>query len=485
MNELLTLIENAGAELTLEKDAVYEIDREVRIEKAITIHGNGAIVRADKKAIGLLVTVSCVTVEDLRMEGFLCAVQVDPFGGECENIAFRNLTIDMLYRAFLVSSCESEGIIRNVTIEDCTLRGADQWNEDEGAGLVPISVSAAKLRDGCTRTVKNAIAENIMIKNNRILGGMRIGMSVSTSVPVSFVDGSLDYEFENNVVRNVSFIGNSAEACWDSPFNIMSGYGNSKNDLMENVLIEGNDLGFGISGCYLHVAETLFGATYDPKIRGVRIMNNHLKRVIEDVGEPSRGLFLTACRGDYYPGVRSYHAVLEDVEVAGNVIDGAGIVIAGIYALLDGDMTFDRNIVQRVDIHHNRILNADYAFTIETAQTEARIYDWNFGYPRHDKRWAPDITDHSVPTLKFLNNEIRDLAIHDNEIDGYRYKVLASAADLRGHAYAEGNKLTENITFENNTYNVGENHFRVAGFIGEDYATDGGGNVVSDVFRTF
>ncbi|MCD8068551.1 MAG: hypothetical protein LUE87_06650, partial [Lachnospiraceae bacterium] len=157
--------------------------------------------------------------------------------------------------------------------------------------------------------------------------------------------------------------------------------------VIDGVEIAENYGGFGIAGIYLYGGETLWSNSDDCVVRNILIRDNHLKRAVEDVGEPTRGLFIASARVDYFENISIENSVMENLDIYGNTIDGAGIVIDGAYSMLDGNLVMRNNVIRNVNIHDNMILNADYAFIFTGAQMEGRRYDWNFGYPRHAKMW--------------------------------------------------------------------------------------------------
>lgn len=288
---------------------------------------------------------------------------------------------------------------------------------------------------------------------------------------------------DSNIFQNLVIRNNYVETCWDSPINIISEFYLCKGSRIEGILIEENELGFGIAGIYLFAnAPTLCDSCDGGVIKNVVIRKNKLTRAVSDVGEPSRGLFITAGRADYYEGTNVRNSKIEVIEICDNVIDGAGINVAGAYALLDGRGETINNVVSDISIHDNIIKNADVAFTFDGTQIEGRRYDWNFGYPRHDKRWLEDLASDEVTTNITRDNRVEGLTCINNTVDGYCYRINASGANVRGHGIASGNQVVKDIVFRDNNFKVGENHVHVADFIGEDYAHDAGGNEVSKEF---
>ncbi len=358
------------------------------------------------------------------------------------------------------------------------------WEDNDGGGAlnIPFSGAAAVARD--VAEVRDCLLEDVWLENNEVHGGLRIGFNSMAAMPSYGQAMALRTRLVNNTVRGLHYIGNWTEQCWDGGFNIVGAFMNTEGSLIEDVELAGNRIGYGITALYMFPGEPIFGPNAGSVIRNVTIRDNEFKCTVDDVGEPIRGIFLAGGRLDYFPGAEARDCVLENVQIFGNTFDGAGPVLTGAYTLLDGEGCCENNVVRNVHIHDNRILNADYAFTVEGAQMEGRRYDWNFGFPRHDKKYLDPVEDDDVVLMRMKNNRVEDVLIEDNVIEGYRYRVLASGADIRGHGLAEENKACKNIVMRNNRYGVGEAHVRVAHYIGEDFCRDGGGNEVDETLRS-
>ena len=462
---------------------VYTINKVLEITVPCTILGNGSVIDANGIDEGLRVSASHVHIEHLKIKKAVNAIFVDPKGGLVEDVVFDSVDVDLINSGYEVGSTASNGITRDVHIKNANVNvfGGDVWQENELAVIIPYNFTAAAGVNGVSE-VSNCVLENLTLESSRVNGPLRIGVNLMSGLPSKFNLAAAQVGYKNNRVSHIKFIGNHFDECWDGTFNTVSNFCNTENSIIEDVEFTNNWCGFGITALYMYACEPVFGSSKGGIYRNVLVKNNYFKRVVKDVGEPTRGIFFGAGRSDYYEGQDISEGLLENIEIVGNIFDGAGPVITAAYCLLDGTQNIHDNHVRNVHVHHNRICNADYAFTFDAVQVEGRRYDWNFGYPRHEKKWYDPITDDSIVTDKMENNTIEDLVCEENEIEGYRYRVVAGGANLRGHSSAKGNKVVKGVVFKNNRFGVGENHVRVADFIGEDFAHDEGGNEVSKEF---
>ena len=486
----LQAVENGICELRAES---YTLSRTLHISSKLALHGNGAVITGSlppasgpyigaAQSSGIYITASNVSISDLTLQEFTCAVDLDSAGRTAENIFLENITVLLKKVAFQFGSSYSEGILRNVCFRGCNvICQPSNWETNELSATLPFTGGAAFARSECD-AVNNCLLEDIWFENNKISGQVRIGFNLVGSATTMEMIASHKGHFSKMTMRGLHFINNTVEQCWDVPLSIVAACHNTTDGLAENIEIIGNRFGHGIAGMYLFAAEPLNGKSENAILRNVSIHDNQITRVIPDVGEPSRSLFIGAARQDYYEGLTIKNALLEKIDISGNTMDGAGPSIVSVYAMLDGKTLCSHNITRDIRIHNNIIQNADYAFMFRAVELEGRRYDWNFGYPRHDMEWLPPIEDDNIPLVTVSDNRIEGLCCENNEIDGYRYRVLAAGADCRGHGFATGNRIYDGIIFRNNTFRTGEGHLRVAGFIGEDYCVDNGKNLVASCF---
>lgn len=463
--------------------AEYPLTQPLTISAPLVLEGHGAKLVGPKEGIGIRVTCGDVTVRDLSLEDFGLAMDLDPAGTLMENVLVENVAVKMLENGFQFGSSHSGSVMRHIRFRGCDVTGADGWVENELALSLPFNGCAAKERLTCPGSVCDCLLEDVWLEHNTVHGGLRVGVNFASAMPDMADPMNPSGLRSGNTIRGLHLIGNKIDECWDGPFNIVGCMAGASDGLIDGVEIAENDVGFGIAGVYMYANEPIIGSSAGSAIRNVVIRDNTFTRVVADVGEPTRGLFIAPARVDYYPGAEVHGAVLENLDIYGNTLTGAGIVLCGAYSLLDGESLCEGNVLRNVHIHDNHIIDADYAFIFEAAQMEGRRYDWNFGYPRHDKKWMDPIEDDTVVTSRMNDNHIEDVLCENNRIDGYRYRIVAAGADIRGHGLASGNKFCKNIVMRNNVYGVGEAHVRVAGYIGEDFCRDGGGNEVDQDLR--
>ena len=466
------------------EDGEYSLSKTIFVDVPCEFEGHNAWIKGNHDHYGFLVRSSDVTIKDLKFANVIAAVEVDGWGKEIENILIENLYVDLLLTGIQVGSSRSNSTIRNVAIKNCfiNLEGVSLWEQDELAGRLPLEIGACCGRQDSPELVTNCLLENLLVEGNTTKGANRGAFNLILAAETEMKMLQFNVKYGVNKIKNVIVKGNNFDLCWDSPINVTCALANNELSTIENIEICENTARFGIAGIYFFCGEPLIGTSLNHTIKGVKIHHNHLIRGVEDVGEPTRGIFMGAARVDYYPGTIINDCLIEDVEIYGNTIEGAGIVVAGCYNLPDLDATCNRNCINNISIHDNFIKNADTAFTFDGLSIEGRLYDWNFGYPRHDKKWGEEITDDTVETYHCEDNQIKNLICENNTIEGYRYRVKATGADLRGHGVAKNNKVSENIIFKNNKFGVGENHIHVADVVKEDFAHDAGGNKVSQEF---
>lgn len=468
----------------------YTLTRTLNIRKPLSINGNNATIIGNlppmtndyiggSQGVGFYVTGNQVKISDLTLKKILCAVDIDPCGKTVEHITLENITVFLCKIGFQFGSSLSNGVLRDLHFKNCRVEcETSVWEHNEMAAALPFTGSAAFARENTKGDIDNCLLEDVWFEQNTIRGQARIGINLVCSLTTMELILGHPGHFHNVTLRGIHFIGNEIEKCWDVPISIVCTCHNAENGLVENVEIAENKMGHGISGLYLYAAEPLIGECRGAVVRNIEIRGNEITRVIADVGEPSRGIYIGAVRQDYYEGVIVRNALMENIRIFGNTFDGAGPNIVSVYAMLDGETYCANNLVRNVEIHDNLIKNAEYAFTFKAAELEGRRYDWNFGYPRHDQQWLPPVEDDSIPLVHVENNRIENLICENNRIEGYRYRIFAAGADCRGHGIASGNKLCTGIIFRNNIFGTGENHIRIGDYFGEDFCIDGGGNEV-------
>lgn len=470
-----------GNQLVLEGE--HSLTSTLNINRPLTISGGSIVGSGAQYAISI--TSSDVYVNNVTISGFDYGIEIDALGAIVSNVQLDTVHINVIKTGFEVGSSVNNSQLKDIRLVNCVASlPTELWNEDAtGFMLAPYALSAARHTGTTNASLDNCILDGITMSHCKKLGCTRLGMAIMPHIAgrgeafnTSVVYG--DVQMHNVCVSHCHF-----DDCWDGVFNIVGGYIGNSGALVTNLEIAHNTIRFGIGGIYLAASEPMFGNSTACKFAGVAIHHNAFIKAIEDVGEPERAIFIVASRSDAFAGVNSYDNVVENVDIYNNTFEGAGIVIAGAYSMLDNQCTHQANVVNNINIHHNNIASADVAFTFDGCQLEGRMYDWNFGYPRHDMQWGEIIDDDSITTMTMIDNAVSNITCTDNTIEGYRYRIKASGANGHGHAVCQGNRVVDNIVFERNSFGIGENHLHVQDIIMDDYVRDNGGNKVSMAFK--
>lgn len=471
-------------EWDLEKDE-YVLSRTMHITEPVKLNGNGSTIKCDGIKEGFVIASSDVKMSGFNLVDFPVAVLIDAEGKTIENITVEKVVVKNLIEiGFAATNSLSNGHLRHVVIKNCDVYCANtEWLdvEEELSQQIPFICTLALHRDLSTTLIENCSIEDIWFDGNYSHNGIR--------EPFNFFgcglldDGMNDYwngreiKYRNLFLDGLHFVRNKVDIAWDAAFNFIGTSFDAENIHSKNIEIAENDAGTGIAGIYLFVSEPFYGENSNMTMKHVVIRDNNLHKSVDDVGEPERMVYMGACRLDYYEPTYARNNLLEDIQIYGNTFTGSGPVITGIYSMIDGVSIAENNIVRNVRIHDNTILDAETAFIIDGCQCEGRRHDWNWGSPRHNKKWLDEIENSEV-TFEFKNNGVEDVIIENNTVDGYRYKVRATGANVRGHGIVSNNKANKNIRFSNNKFGIGDGHLYVNHVHLEDFCKDGGGNEV-------
>lgn len=477
-------------EWDLNATETYPLSKTLFLKTPKKLTGNGAVVRCRKQKYAIYVVSGDVTVQKLDIQNVQIAIVVDPMGAKMEHVHVLDNVIHLEmegdFEGNIVGvefgSSRSNAVMRDIHIARNTIYGSAGWEENELALNIPISVAAAVGRDN-TPLIENCLLEDVYIEGNRCFGGIRVAYNLICTTFTWADMGPTETRYRNCTVRRAHLNHNYAEECWDGIFNVICGFYASESPVMEDVEIAHNSGGFGITSLYMYAAEPLIGANSGAVLRRVDIHDNSFTHGDFDSGEPVRGFFLAGGRTDYYEHTHASGALMEQVRIHNNTLKGGGLVLCGAYSLLDGVGLCENNCMRDVHCYDNTFTCVDYAFILEGANAEGRRYDWNFGYPRHDHKWLDPLDNDDQLLMQMRGNRLENVLIENNTIDGYRYRVVAAGADVRGHALASDNSVSANIIMRNNTFLTGEAHVRVSDYIGEDWCRDGGGNSVDPALR--
>ncbi len=471
-----------GNELVLNGE--HTLTKTLNINFPMTLTGNDATIRGSMSGISaIMISASNTTIKNLSLNGFMYGVEIDALGQCVEHILVDNVTMYAGLNTVDIGSSLSNSILRDIRVTNCkAIVDFEEWQDYEYPAMsVCFNVCCSRHKGG--DNIDNCLLEDVVVENCIKKGQTRSGIIVGAAMPAGPNLMIQDLSYSNLVVRDIHIINNVMEFCWDTALTVVGGFINTGAVFVEDVEFIGNTCYYGICGMTVCGGAHHFGNSGGSIIQNVKMNNNILEKAIDDVGETTRAIVINASRGDYYAGITSSNYLVKNIEIANNTINGAGIALVGSFTFLDGPSWHYNNIVSDVFIHNNKINDAEIAFSFNGAEAEGRQYDWNFGYPRHCKKWTDEVDDDSVVTAVFKGNEVKNITCVDNTISGFRYRVFASGAWGLGHASFEDNKVTENLVFERNNFELGENRINVKDVISVDYIKDLGGNKVSDVFK--
>ncbi len=465
----------------------HNLSKTLNVHFPLTITGDEAtIVGNGLELFAVNISASNAVVRNIQLEQCKFGIEVDALGGCVENVTIADVVMNGGSALVEVGSSVSNSTLRNIHIERCCANVmTSEWEENPLDNVsLPYYIAGARYKQGSMLT--NCVLEDIYMDNCQKLGFSGVAVSVATGIAAYVKFANMQASYSDIVVRNVNITNNHFDTCWDALVSIIAQFLNSSNCSIEGINISGNYGEHGIASLYMFAGRPMLGGCDGAKVSDVVIDNNHFVRSVSDVGEPVRGIWISSSRGDALFGAAPVEILsqpicnnsVSNVEISNNKLEGAGITLTGTYALGDNGVVLKNNKVDSVDIHHNTILAAEIAFIIDGAQAEGRLYDWDFGYPKHDKQWGEQIDDHSVVTYTMTDNRVENITVTNNTIEGYRYRVVASGFNGHGHGVVTNNKVCGNIVFENNSFGVGENHIHVADFVADDFVRDGGGNKV-------
>ncbi len=471
-----------GGELLLTGE--HTLTKTINMHFPLTITGDNAVITGTHERHRFAFSMQCsnTTLSSIELHNFVLGIEIDGMGKVVENVWVKDIVMIGGLSCVDVGSSVSNSTLRNIHVDSCTTTVIhEEWEEETFTPMaLTYNICCARHKSG--GSVDNCVLEDVYVNNCKKLGQSRIAINFMSGMPAGADMFRQDTSYNNLVSRNINVTNNYIECCWDGAIAFLDKFVNNGSASIDGITVSGNHCIHGIAGLYIFGTEQIFGEANDARISNIVVTNNHFECGIDDVGEPVRGIFVAATRADPYT-MTSIGCTIDNLEISHNTLDGSGIVIAGAYTMGDIPLEQSDNTVSNTTIHHNTINNADIAFQFDGTQMEGRMYDWNFGYPRHDKKWGEHYTDHSVQTSVLTNNRVVNLSCCDNIIEGYRYKVVASGANGHGHGICTGNKVCGDVVFANNHFGVGENHLHVADMITDDYVVDGGGNEVSMVFK--
>lgn len=185
---------DSGAVLQLEEGRYVE--RNIVIDKPLTIRGNGqAVIDADGEGFGLIIRANNVTLRDFEVHKSGISFMNDNAGilvEKAQNIVLENLTLtDNFFGIYLAES--SEVIIRNNT-----LTASGQRETQSGNGIHLWNSKNITIEDNTIRGHRDGIyfefVEDVAITNNRSEQNLRYGQHFMFSDRCTFTGNT----FQNN-----------------------------------------------------------------------------------------------------------------------------------------------------------------------------------------------------------------------------------------------------------------------------------------------
>ena len=484
----------AGGEIELAPGAEFSLDIPLVLGMPLRIKGNGAVL-SGKAPCAVMICSGNTEVSELTLNGYGCAVNIDAMGGTADGISLRNLTInDPGYGVCInIGSSKSNSSLRNILISGCTLNSgySREFAEESGIrdGAMGFNIAAACPQSALTEDLENAEIDGLVIDDCHILGARRFGINMLVGVEVP--SESSDYlnqqsVLRNNAIRNVKILRCEFDWCFEGGISLMCGCIKNYGSICENLEVAYCRIVSGLLAVAISGAGPVVPTSVSRSmgVRHCSIHDNDCRAMDMDIGEPNYGIVIQSARAEGYAGIEVYDCFVEDVDIVNNTVTGNafGIGLVAANALTDERICLSGNYVRNIRITGNKLSDVETAFQFYAAYAEGRRFDWNWGWRKVDQNWAPLLSDHTVSTAVYKDNFISDIVCRDNLIDGCRYEVCAAGACGKGHALMTGNRISDEIIFENNTFTRSENHIRVMDSDICDWVS-ADGNSVSAVFK--
>ncbi len=475
----IMLFSDLRGELILDKGRTYELTETIELNKPVHINGQGATLYIPAM-VGLHITSSDVTVENLNIKQASTSIYIENKGGILDNITLRDCHFDGYRVAGIMGGAsESDCLCKNITISGCSLQSA---YKEKLEGICNDIFFAAAIAH---KNVGNAVLDGLNIQNCEIHGLSTCNVFILPGISQSL---SVDISFTECAVKNIMIDKCSLTGANDTSIAIQANLINNIRCGAENVVVTNCAADVGITGISASSGSPLKGSCYGSYFRGFKCIGNTIYGSSR-VGEEMSAVNISAGEIDYYSDAQCYDSYIRDVEIRDNCIHDCerGINVHAAYSIIDAEEAgrLEGNFVENVVIENNHLKDVDTCFMLLGAWIDGRRLDWHLGNEKKTQFWLPRFEDHSKTSFVVKNNYIRSLRCEYNDCDGYKNCVLASGAYARGNSLMIGNRIDEDIVFQNNTFVNGEDHIKVADAILEDWVKDGGGNKVSEVFRNF
>lgn len=432
----------------------------------LEIRGNGTTI-VGNGGMGLILMASNTSIDDLVMDNFSTAVMINSHGQNISDISIKNCYFRRFTECSLMTGSDlSNGKISNVSIADCTFEGAPA-PDVEGISdwfIAPIGIMLLAASGQDDADIHDCSIENVLIRNCTFKDRHRNSINTIPAAIATKSEKEVIHYSHDCSIRGLKIEGCNFRNAYDATINIMGSYMHNIGSVTEDVEISNCYLEYNIWGIYFCATEPCQGTVGETVVRNINVHHNELHLRSGGSGEDSAAFAIQCGRLDYADGAKANHGLVENIKVNDNIIYHTqhGIFLNAADSMVDGlDTEMIGNVIQNAEICRNRLYDVDDCFTFYGAQLEGRRVDIRIGIPPRTMNWLPLLEDHSVTTCTTKDNIIRNVICRDNYCTGYKFKYKIAGIKAGGHAYADNNRVAEDLVLENNTFENGEGHILV------------------------
>ncbi len=282
----------------------HTLTKTLKLHFPLTVTGDNASINCDiGDNYAFSMQGSNTTIDNIHLHSVKYAVEIDAFGNCVHDVLVRGITMHGGLNCIEVGSSVSGSTLRDIHVEQCTAIVAHEEWESETFAPMALTYNICCVRHKGGDIIENCTLENFYINGCKKLGQSRAALNFMSGMPAGSDFAAVTNGYNNLVSRNINITNNHFETSWDSGLNIVDHFIYAGKSCIDGLTITGNYLEHGIAGIYMFASEPIFGTSHDAHISNVVIRNNHIVRTIEDVGEPTRGIWLSASRGDAFPGL--------------------------------------------------------------------------------------------------------------------------------------------------------------------------------------